>query len=253
MKFVWAVFKREVKSYFVSPLAYAAIAVFLAIQSVLFAFSLGRYQSVVVRARMDPRTQPPALEGLIRDNLGMDILWALFLIVPLLTMRLLAEERRQHTAELLLTAPMKTRHLVLGKYLGSIFVLVLMLGLTIWMPLLLRMWADVDPMVVVSGYAGAFLYAAFLLACGLLASSLTESSIMAAFLALLFVALATTAGSLAAAVPYVGASLGQFTPTTNLGEFAKGVIDTRAVVYFATTIAFVLDITARIVDSQRWR
>jgi ABC-2 type transport system permease protein len=253
VKFVWAVFRREVKSYFVSPLAYTAIAVFLIIQGVLFAAALNTYQMLRIRAAQNPLMEVPGPEALIRDFFGTDVIYALLLIVPLLTMRLLAEERKQHTAELLLTAPMTTRQLVAGKFLGSVFILVVMLVLALWMPALVIAWGDADTGVLLTGLVGAFLYGAFLLAIGLLASSLTESPFVAAILAMCFVAGFTWVGTQAAELPYIGKNLDRFTPLTNLGVFAQGVFDSHAFVYFVSMVLFVLDLTARVVDSQRWR
>ncbi len=253
MNFVWAVFKRELKSYFVSPLAYVAIAVFLLVQGLLFAWALRAYEMARIRAASNPMAQVVPVETLIRSLLGDDLIWALFLIVPLLTMRLLAEERRQHTAELLLTAPMTTRQLVLGKFLGSTAVLLVMLGLTAWMPLTLRMWGNCDPGVIMAGFLGAVLYGAFLMAVGLLASSLTESIMVAAFITLLLVAVINVLGPLASTLPYIGGSLEQFTPVGALQRLARGVLDSQALIYFLTCTYFVLDLTARVVDSQRWR
>ncbi len=252
MNFVWSLVRREVKSYFVSPLAYTAIAVFLFIQGVFFSASLTHYQSLRIRAAQN-LGQVPGAEDIVRSFFGTDIVYSLMLIVPLLTMRLLADERRQHTAELLLTAPMTTRHLVLGKFLGSVVVLIVMLVLSLWMPFLLHGWGDADLGVIFAGFIGALLYGSFVLAVGLLASSLTESAFVAAILALLFVAGATWLGSQATLIPFIGKNLDQFTPLTNLGLLAQGVVDTHALVYFGTMILFVLDLTARVVDSQRWR
>ena len=253
MRFVWAVVRREVKSYFVSPLAYTAIAVFLAIQGVLFAAALVQYNALRIQAAQNPLLKLPGAEIVIRDFFGSDVLWALVVIVPLLTMRLLADERRQHTAELLLTAPMTTRQLVVGKFLGSLVVLVVMLLMTLWMPLLVLAWGDADPGVLVSGLLGAVLYGAFLLALGLLASSLTESPFVAAIIAVLFIAGVTFLGIQATNLPVIGRNLDQFTPAANLAEMAQGVIDSHALVYFLSMITFVIELTARVVDSQRWR
>lgn len=253
MSYIWALVRREVKSYFVSPLAYTAIAVFLVIQGVLFAGALMEYNRQRIAAAQNPLAQLPGAEAIVRGFFGSDVLWALVVIVPLLTMRLLADERRQHTAELLLTAPMTTRQLVTGKFLGSFVVLVVMLAMTLWMPLLLIVWGDADPGVIVSGLLGALLYGAFLLALGLLASSLTESPFVAAIVALLFIAGVTFLGIQATNLPVIGRNLDQFTPASNLAQLAQGVIDTHAVVYFVSMVVFVLDLTARVVDSQRWR
>lgn len=253
MSYVWAIYKRETRGYFASPLAWAGIAAFLAIQGALFLFATGQYERLRLQASMRPTLQMPSVESLARDLLGSDIIWALFLIVPLITMRLLAEEKKQHTAELLLTAPMTTRQLVAGKFLGAATVLAIMLALSAWMPGLLRLWGGCDGAVIVGGYTGAFLYGSCLLALGLLASSLTESSMIAALLALLFLALVNIVAQLVPTIPYIGPSLERFTPIANLHQLAGGVLDTQALVYFLTFLLFVLDLTARVLDSQRWR
>jgi len=249
---VWAVFKRELKSYFVSPLAYTAIAAFVVIMGILFLFTLSSYQNSI-RAAGQLLRQVPGAGILITDLLGNNVMWALIFIVPLVTMRLLAEERRQHTAELLLTAPMTTRQLVLGKFLGAVVILVVMLALLAWMPLIARLWGDADPGLVWTGYLGAFLYGAFLLAIGLLASSLTESTFIAAIIALGLLTLVNWGGLAVGQIPVIGPGLEKFTPVENLKLLTRGTIETSAVVYFLTMTAFVVDLTARIVDSQRWR
>lgn len=252
MNFVWAVFRRELRSYFVSPLAYTAIATFLMLQGILFFFALNQYE----RMRISAATRlvnVPGAEQIVRDFLGNDVMWSQVLIVPLLTMRLLAEERRQHTAELLLTAPMTTRQLVLGKFLGAWLILVLMLGLSAWMPILVRAWGEADPAPVYTGLLGALLYGSFLLGLGILASSLTESTFQAAILAMTLLAAVNIAGVAVTSLPYIGQSLEQFSPMSNLVSLARGSIDSQAVVYFVTLTWFSLDLTARVVDSQRWR
>jgi ABC-2 type transport system permease protein len=253
VNYVWAILRREVKSYLVSPLTYTAIAVFIVFGGALFFFALGDYERMRVAAAQNPMMTVPGAESLVRGFLGNDMIWVLLVIVPLVTMRLLSEERRQRTAELLLTAPLTTRQLVIGKYIGALSLLVVMLALTGWMPLLLDVWGDLDYAPVVTGYLGAFLYGALLIAIGLLASSLTESMMIAAFLTLLMIAGVNVAGALATDIPIIGYSLEKFTPSGNLQLLAQGVLDTLPLVFFASTIAFVVELTSRIVDSQRWR
>lgn len=253
MSFVWAVFRREVKSYFVSPLAYTAIAVFVTFQGVLFFLALGQYERLRLSAATNPLMEVPGGEMIVRSFLGQDVIWSLLVIVPLLTMRLLAEEKKQHTAELLLTAPMTTRQLVVGKFLGACTILVIMLVITAWMPATLLAWGHIDPAPMFTGYLGALLYGALLLAIGLLASSLTDNVMIAAFLALGLVAMVNIGGVMAPRIPYIGQNLEQFTPSSNLGLLAGGVLDTQAVVFFLAAIVFVVDLTSRVVDSQRWR
>jgi ABC-2 type transport system permease protein len=220
--------------------------------SVLFVFSLNAYEATR-RAAAQQLQQVPGADVLVRDIYGGNAMWALIFIVPLVTMRLLAEERRQHTAELLLTAPMTTRQLVLGKFFGAAFILALMLVLIGWMPLVLRLWGDADPAPIWTGILGVFLYGGFLLAIGLLASSLTESAFVAAIVALGLLVLVNWGGVAVGQIPIVGPGLEKFTPVENLKTLVRGTIETRAIVYFVSMTMFVVDLTARVVDSQRWR
>ncbi|RMG48620.1 MAG: hypothetical protein D6718_01465 [Acidobacteria bacterium] len=253
MRFVWTLFRREVKSYFVSPLAYTATAVFLLIMGVLFYLGILAYEGARVRAAANPLAELPGAEQLVRNLLGADSTWALLIIVPVLAMRLLAWERSQHTAELLLTAPMTTFQLVLGKFFGVLFVWAVMLALSCWMPITLLVWGKADPAPMWTGYLGLFLYGAFMLAVALLASSLTENPILASFLALLFMAGVNVLGALAPKVPLIGDNLELFTPAGNLALLTGGVVDTQAVVFFVSTTWLLLFVTAQVVDSQRWR
>jgi ABC-2 type transport system permease protein len=252
MNFIAAIFRRELKSYFVSPLAYAAIAAYLIIMGLFFLLALNSYQTLRIRAAQSLQ-RIPGVDILVTNLLSSDSTWPLILIVPLLTMRLLAEERRQHTAELLLTAPITTRHIVWGKFLGAWFILACMLLLSIWMPLTLWKLGDADPARIVSGCAGALLYGGLVLALGLLASSLTESPFLAAILALVLTAASSFLTGLAGAVPVIGATLTQFTPGANLATFASGVIETQALIYFVSITIMFNEITAGVIDSQRWR
>ncbi|UCF67542.1 MAG: ABC transporter permease [Acidobacteriota bacterium] len=253
MRFVWAVFRREIKSYFVSPLCYTAIAAFLGIMGVLYYALLMGYERTRLRAAMNPLAEMPGVENIVRGMLGSDIMWAFLIIVPLLSMRMLAWERQQHTAELLLTAPMTTWHLVLGKFFGAVFVLITMLALAVWMPFVVVYWGSADPAPLLSGILGVLLYGALMLAIALLASSLTESTIQAGFLTLLFMAVVYVVGILVPRVPLVGENLEQFTPGGNLSLLARGVVDTQPLVYFLSMTALLLFLTSQIVDSQRWR
>lgn len=253
MRAAWAIVKRELRSYLVSPVSYTAIMVFLLIQGGLFILSLRSYQSMMLRATVDPRIEVPTAGVLVQTMLGTDIIWSLLIIVPLVTMQLLAGEKQRHTAELLLTAPITTRQIVAGKFAGALVMLAVMLTLTGWMVGVLRVWGDADPAPILVGYLGAFLFGAFTLALGLLASSLTESPFQSALLALVLLVVAYAAGSLAPMVPYIGQDLEQFTPTANVGRLSRGVIDSQALVYFLSLTYLVLDLTARVLDSQRWR
>lgn len=236
MRNLYTVARRELQSYFVSPLAYVITAIFLAITGYFFYVIL--YYS---------------REATMRYLFGnMTII--LMLLIPALTMRLLAEEQSRGTMELLLTAPVRDWEVVVGKYLAAVALFAVMLALTGYYPLVLNVYGDPDMGPVLGGYLGIFLLGASLLSLGLLASSVTSNQIIAAVLGLALVlgfwlidALAgMVSGPLASVVGYLALS-GHFQ------DFARGIIDTKDVIYMLSVVAGSLFVTTRIVEARRWR
>ena len=148
---------REFKSYLASPMAYVVTGIFLVLTGFLFSISPATY-----------------FETSIRGFLGTGNL-LLLLLASVLTMRLLAEERKMGTLELLLTVPVRDSEVILGKFLGSLGILVTMLILTLYYPLLLAIFGDPDPGPIVTGYLGLFLLGSVSLAIGIFTSSLTSN------------------------------------------------------------------------------
>lgn len=164
MRNILAITTKELKTFFASPMAYVIAATFLMINGFFFAQDL----LVVQLARMDGFFGPGS--------------FLLLLIGPILTMRLLAEEQKLGTLELLLTAPVRDEEVVLGKFLSVMGILLVMLLLTFYFPLLLLLFSEPDFGPILTGYLGMFLLSSCFLAVGLLASSLTSNQIVAAVL-----------------------------------------------------------------------
>jgi ABC-2 type transport system permease protein len=201
------------------------------------------------------------------------------LMIPVITMRLLAEERRTGTAELLFTCPVTTGQVILGKYLGAAVLLVVMLGATLSYPLLIMATSarpDMKPTLV--GYFGVFLMGLAFLAIGLLVSAMTENQIIAAvgaFGALLMLwaiswiadsVTMTLAGLMNSATfglwekmnlglggPTLGDLLNKISITEHFQDFRKGLLDTEHVVFYLSVVFFSLFLTQRVVESRRWR
>lgn len=237
MKNVLAISGKEVRSYFASPIAYVVMAMFLLVTGFLFADNVGY-------------TSRATLDGLF----GTGTIIMLMLVSSVLTMRLLAEEQKMGTIELLLTAPVRDLEVVIGKYLASLTVFVIMLGLTLYYPLLLFWFGDPDIGPVFSGYLGFFLLGASFLSVGLLASSLTGNQIVSAVLAF---GLLLMVWMLAGAASFVGGALAEvvnyISLSAHLGDFVKGVIDTTHVVYFLSFIVLFVFLTVRSLETRRWR
>jgi ABC-2 type transport system permease protein len=236
MKNVLAVAERELRSYFASPVAYVVMALFLLMAGYLFSLGL-RF------------TQEASLRTLIQ-NVSVLFLF----ITPALSMRLLAEEQRTGTVELLLTNPVQEWEIVLGKFLGSLGLVLVMLTLTLLFPLFLFVFGSPDRGPILAGYVGVVLEGAGFLAVGLWASSVTQNQIIAAILAfglLLVLWLSESLGQ------FLGGTLGSIVSYTSLinhfSEFPRGVINTKDVVYYLTVVAAGLVLSTVSLQSRRVR
>jgi len=277
---VWTVASREARAYFTSPLAYVVLGIFALLSGYVFYASLIRFSNLCVMYGREPyyASLLNVNDLVVRPLFGtMAIIF--LLVVPLITMRLLAEERRQGTAELLFTAPITSGQVVAGKFLGAAMLLASMLAVTLIYPfLILKSDAPPDIKPALVGYLGAFLLGLTFVAIGLFMSSLTENQIIAAFAAfgvllMLWVldwvadmATITLAGllNLASLGLWEKAGLGTGGPT--LGEllqgislmghsedFRKGVFDTQHLVFYLSVVFMALFATQRVLESRRWR
>jgi ABC-2 type transport system permease protein len=240
----FAIFARELRGYFTSMLAYAVLGVFLVLCGYFFYTNLAFF---TLMGGMDlPR-------GLWQYQFH-DTRLVLLLVVPLLTMRLFAEEKKLGTIELLWTYPVRDGAVVLGKYAACLVMVALMLALSAVQPLLLAQLHPVAAGPVVAGYCGLFLLGAAFAACGLWASSLTESQLVAGILTLgllLFFWILTW--NQAAAQEWVIALLTPVSLFDRFYTFTRGAIDSKDVVFFVLFSAGFLALTLFTLESRRWR
>jgi ABC-2 type transport system permease protein len=235
------VFRREVGQYLTSPFAYLIAAAVLLLTGVLFNSDL------VVS--LNNRSADPSLVPVVLS-------FTMIFFAPLLTMRLFAEERREGTLELLLTAPVSDGSIVLGKFLGAWFYYSILLILTFSYQIVLAQLTAPDLGHAFSAYIGIWLYGGATLAVGLLFSALTESQIIAAFLsmvALILLWLGDQAGDLIANI-----DLARIVRTLSLQghfstSFATGLLRPEDAAFYAGVIVVMLFITIRVVESNRWR
>lgn len=251
----WAVFKKEMRLYFVSPIAYAIYAIFALISGWFFYNVFAFYALVSMRAAMNPMLgrDLSVAEGVLRP-LFSNISVIMLLMMPILTMRLFAEEKRSGTIELLLTYPVRDGEVLLGKYLAALAVFVGMLGLTLVYPALVLWTADLEWGPLATGYLGLLLQGAAFIAVGLLISSLTENQVVAAvatFGTLLIFWVISWAAD--AAGPTLGRILAHISLTEHFDSFGKGVIDTKDVIYYLNLTVLSLFLTLRSLESKRWR
>ena len=227
----------ESKIYFSTPGAYVVSAMFLVLTGIFFVSDISA----------------PFAEASVRGILN----WASFFLAflaPLLTMRLLSEEQKLGTLELLLTSPVRDWEVVLGKYLASYLILVATLALTLYYVLLLYIFGEPDTGPVLSGYLGLLLHAGAALAVGLLGSSLSGNQVVAAVVGIAILLMLDFVDRVAALVGgTAGDVLNGFSLNLHIADFTRGVIDTENVVYFLSLAAVFLFLTIRSLETRRWR
>ena len=255
MRNIVAIADKELRSYFVSPIAYVVVGLFALLFGWFFVASL----SVMVRFSMQAGMfggGPQSIninEFMLRPMLANTAIVLLFFL-PFLTARAYAEEKKSGTIELLLTSPLSDLEIILGKFLGVLALFVLMLAVTALHMVILFWYGEPELGPMLSGYLGLLLMGASFISVGLLVSSATRNQIVAGVVTfavlLLFWVLTWLADSLG---PTSGAILSYLSILEHFDDFSKGVIDTKHVAYYVSFIAFGLFLTAKAVDTERWR
>lgn len=257
MRGTFTVLKRELKSYFYSPIAYAIIVMFLVIAGYFFYSGMAFFGVASFEmSRTVGFTGPQDLE--IADfvlrpffsNIGVILL----LMSPLITMRLFSEEKKTGSIELLFTWPLRDGELVMGKYIASLIVLFALLLPTLFYTLVIDHYAVVPWGALMAGYLGVFLLGAAFISLGIFVSTLTENQIISAAITfgclLIFWVIAWTAAhntdTFSEILRYVSILRHQ-------DDFAKGVIKTSDIVYYFSFIFFFIFLSLRSLESKKWR
>jgi gliding motility-associated transport system permease protein len=251
----WAVLKKELRVYFSSPIAYAVLTIFSLITGWFFYNVFGFYVLTSMQSAMNPMMgrDLSITDGVLRP-LFQNVSVIMLLMMPILTMRLLSEEKKSGTIELLLTYPVRDGEVLLGKYLAALAVFVAMLVLTLAFPLIMMWVTVVEWGPLATGYLGLLLQGAAFIAVGVLISSLTENQIVAAVATfgtlLIFWVIAWASDS---AGGTLGRVLSHVSITEHFDSFSKGVIDTKDLIYYLDLTILALFLTLRSLDSKRWR
>jgi ABC-2 type transport system permease protein len=250
-----ALYRRELSYYFQSPVAYAVITLFLLLCGYFFYNLLGYFNLESMQVMQNPmQARLLSLTASVLAPLFGNMSSVLLLMLPLLTMRLFAEERRSGSAELLFTYPVSDAQVIMGKFLAAVTVHAVMLAMTLPFPALLYYFASPETGAIVSGYLGLFLMGVSFIAMGIFFSALSDSQMVAGALtfgcALLFLVIGWIS-------PFVGnataAVLSQLSMVKHLDAMARGVIDTNDLLFYLNLTAFFLFLCARVLDSSRWR
>jgi ABC-2 type transport system permease protein len=257
MRNIVEIFKREARHYYTSPIAYVVIVIFTAVFGFLYFRNLTYYSQLSYQLMQNPYYPQ-------RIDLVMAVFAPLFssnsiiflLVIPPLSMRLFAEEKKSGTIELMFTYPVKDIHMVLGKWLASITILLVMLALTVpGVFMAFKFAASWEWGPVLAGYLGMFLMGVSFLSLGILISALSENQIVAliisygALLGFWFLGWAVDPNS----GKKIADVLTEFSIIQHLDNFIKGVIDTRNVLYYVLFIFTCVFLSARVLESKRWR
>ncbi len=239
MKQIYAIFKKELHVYFNSPIAYIFLTVFLILTSWIFF----RTFFLLNQAEM-------------RSFFGL-LPWVFLFLIPALTMRLFADEKRSGTMELLLTLPVKDYQVVLGKFLASFFFLLIALLCTLALPLIVVILGNPDLGVIIGSYLGALLMGTAFLSLGLWISNLTNNQIVAFILSIAFSFILLIIGSTITtySAPRFIAPLLEYVGFTNHydNSLGKGVIDSRDLIYYFSLIVLFLYLNIRSLESRKWK
>ena len=253
---IWPVFKKEMRLYATSPIAYVVFFIFLAVMGWFFYQILSYFSMASMRSAMNPQMARDlnVTDSVMRPLFGNLSVILVLALMPFITMRLLAEERQTGTIELLLTYPLRDWEVLLGKYLAVLGLYTLLLVLTLSYPLTLAYFARVEWGTVLSGYTGMFLMGSAFLAVGLFASSLTASQIVAAAWTFGILLLLWVIGWGADSVGGTWGKVLQHLSTMEHNDnFAKGVLDTKDILYYVNLTLLALFLAYRSLEARRWK
>jgi ABC-2 type transport system permease protein len=235
---ILAIIERELKAYFVSPIAYVVIAMFLALSGYFFAAILFLTKDASMQYQL--------------SNMAVILL----IVSPLISMRLLAEEQRQGTLELLCTSPISDAGIVVGKYIASLILLAVMLLLTGYGPAILYLYGKPELYPILSGYLGLFLVGAGFLAIGVMASAWTKNQIVAAvisFAICLILWILGASSSMASGGSWASDLINYLALEPHFSSFVRGVFNTSDLIYYISLSVVAVFIAIRSFESRRWR
>jgi ABC-2 type transport system permease protein len=251
---MWVICRKELNSYFVSPVAYLLLTMFAVIFGFFFWNSVGYFNLAGLQSQMNGQGGPLSVnEYVIRPLLSNISVVGLFFI-PMMTMRLFAEEKRTGTIELLATSPVRDMEVIFGKWLAALILYAVMLLFSAVNFAFLFRYGNPDWKPLAIGYLGLLLQAGGLLAVGTFISTLTRNQIIAGAatfgVCLLLWVLEWVSGYETATWAKV---LAYFSVITHFDSFSKGVLDSKDAIYYVSLIFLGLFLTSRSMESLRWR
>jgi ABC-2 type transport system permease protein len=253
---VHTIIAKELRSFFVSPVVYVIGAIFLVLVGLLSYWAMeNAIQQTNWALQNQNKYAQLNLNEMIFRPLFKSINLILMIILPLLTMRLFAEERKLRTFELLLTSPIGVNEIVSGKFLSVVIVYTGLLSLTSLIPLTLSAYAIFDWHPILLGYLALFLQGALMLSIGLFASSLTENQIIAAFLSFGLILGLWVLGALSTAFgdTTMGSILSYLSFTQHYERLIRGLLNIKDLVYYISGMALMWFAAHQAIDAYRWK
>jgi ABC-2 type transport system permease protein len=249
---IFAIAQKELRSYFSSPIAYIIIGFFALPFGVFFYLYLGAFvrQSLQMAQYGGSMNINQQVIRYVLQNASVIILF----VMPMITMRTYSEEKRSGTIELLLTSPLTDVQIIVGKFLGALGLYVAMLLVTVVYIAILFVYGNPEWRPLVASYLGLLLMGGAFLSIGLLISSTTNNQIVAGIITFVVFLMLWIVGWFAeSSGPVMGDITKYLSITEHFDDFSKGIIDTKHVIYYLSLITFGLFLTAKSVDSERWR
>lgn len=231
-----AIFKREIKAYFYSPIGYIFVAVFAAFGGWFF-------------TTMNLLSMSGELSYLFSN-----LMTVFLFLIPILTMRSLSEEKNSKTDQLLLTAPIRITNIVMGKLLAALAVFGVALVITLLYPLILSMFCEPAWGKIFGNYIGFFLMGAAFISIGIFISSLTENQIISAVCTFAILLLLFMINWISGFVQneFMKQVIGWLAITDRFGDFSRGIIDLGSVIYYLSIVAIFVFLTVRHLEERRW-
>ncbi|HUU28652.1 MAG TPA: ABC transporter permease subunit [archaeon] len=259
MRNVFTIFWREYKSYFVSPVAYVVIGVFVFLVANRFVYKFNDFVEVTFKATAEAvRMQDTIPKFSINDEviryLFQQIRTISLFLLPMITMRLFAEERKTGTLELLLTSPLTILQLMLGKFLAGFGLFLTMVLPTGFFNYYMFKYGNPDLGPILTSYAGIIFYGAAVISVGILISSLTENQIIAGALTFGAFLFLWIVGRISESTYTVWSKVASYVSvTTHFNNFAMGIIDSRDIIFYLSFTFIGLFLTYQSIASLRWR
>lgn len=254
MRNIWTICRRELYAYFVSPIAWVLLTIFALLSGAFTYIVSANFLRISMEGQMSGQSFPMNINEQVISPLFSNVAVIGLFLIPLITMRLFAEEKRQGTIELLITSPVHDLEIVLGKWLSAVIMYCALLVILLIDYSFLFIYGQPDWKPVLTGLLGVLLQGACLLALGTFISTTTKNQIVAgavgfALALLLWILNWTTSFGNSPTIQ----ALSYLSILSHLDSFSRGVIDSKDVIYYVSMIFFGLFLTARSLESLRWR